>query len=126
MAKSAGTAQLLEESPIFSKTRVDFTPTYLLAQLVVDNNNIVLAMASRNLIRIDREHGPERQDEIDLTKTISGAKISALFSDPTISTHLLISLKSNYIDQPELYNLHKTWAKPTLCSRFRGSSLKPN
>ena len=84
MAKSAGTAQLLEESPIFSKTRVDFTPTYLLAQLVVDNNNIVLAMASRNLIRIDREHGPERQDEIDLTKTISGAKYQPCSRTPLL------------------------------------------
>jgi len=123
---AAGTTQfinqkLLEESPIFSKTRVDFTPTHPLTHLVVANNNIVMAMANRTLIRIDREHGPGRQDEIDLTKTISGAKISALFLDPT-GTHLLISLKSNDVDvQPELYYLHKKWTKPRPCSRFRGS-----
>jgi len=111
--------KLLEESPIFSKTRVAFTPTYPLTHLVVANNNIVMAMANKTLIRIDSEHG--KQEEIDLTKTISGAKISALFLDPT-GTHLLISLKSNDVDvQPELYYLHKKWSKPRPCSKFRGS-----
>jgi len=111
--------KLLEESPIFSKTRVQYNPTYPLTHLVAANNNIVMAMANKTLIRIDSEHG--KQEEIDLTKTISGAKISALFLDPT-GTHLLISLKSNDVDvQPELYYLHKKWSKPRPCSKFRGS-----
>jgi len=122
---ASGTTQfinqkLLEESPIFSKTRVDFTPTHPLTHLVVANNNIVMAMANKTLIRIDREKGSGKQEEIDLTKTISGAKISALFLDPT-GTHLLISLKSNDVDvQPELYYLHKKWTRPRPCSKFRG------
>jgi len=111
--------KLLEESPIFSKTRVQYNPTYPLTHLVAANNNIVMAMANKTLIRIDSEHG--KQEEIDLTKTISSAKISALFLDPT-GTHLLISLKSNDVDvQPELYYLHKKWSKPRPCSKFRGS-----
>ena len=119
--------KLQEETPIFSKTRVDFTPTHPLTHLVVANNNIVMAMANRTLIRIDREQsvvgGASKQEEIDLTKTTggSGAKISSLFLDPT-GSHLLISIKSSDVDgSPELFYLHKRWSKPRPCSRFKGT-----
>ena len=39
--------KLVEETPIFSKQRVNFSPTHPLTHLAVANNNIVMAMANR-------------------------------------------------------------------------------
>lgn len=122
---TTGTTQFMhqklgEEAPIFSKQRVNFSPTHPLTHLAVANNNIVMAMANRSIIRIDQAT-PDKLEEIDLTKTILQAKISNLFLDPT-GAHLLISLKPNDVDgQPELYYLPKKWTKPKLCTKFRGN-----
>ena len=126
MSSCVGTTQfinqkLLEEHPIFSKTRVDFTPKHPLTHLVVANNNIVMAMANKTLIRIDRESGGGRPEEIDLTKTVSAAKISSLFLDPT-GSHLLIACKPTDVEgAPELYYLPKCWSKPKPCTKFKGT-----
>ena len=126
MTSYVGTTQfinqkLLEEHPIFSKTRVDFTPKHPLTHLVVSNNNIVMAMANKTLIRIDREAGGGRPEEIDLTKTVSGVKISSLFLDPT-GRHLLIACKPTDVEgSPELYYLPKSWSKPRPCTKFKGT-----
>ena len=128
MSSCVGTTQfinqkLLEEHPIFSKTRVDFTPKHPLTHLVVANNNIVMAMANKTLIRIDRSGGSGggRQEEIDLTKTVQGGKISSLFLDPT-GCHLLIACKPTDVEgSPELYYLPKCWTKPRPCAKFKGT-----
>ena len=82
--------KLVEETPIFSKQRVNFSPTHPLTHLAVANNNIVMAMANRfdrplflrykikhlifrTLIRIDQAN-PSKLEEIDLTKTILQVK----------------------------------------------------
>ena len=43
--------KLLEETPIFSKKRVDFTPQHPITHLVAANGCVVMAMANRVLIR---------------------------------------------------------------------------
>jgi len=113
--------KLLEETPIFSKSRVEFTPSHPLTHLVVSNSHIVMALANRSLIRIDGEGGGGgRQEVIDLSKTAQGAKVSQLFLDPT-GHHLLVSLKSTEAEgQPCLYYLHKKWTTPRLCAKFKG------
>jgi len=114
--------KLQEETPIFSKTRVDFTPTHPLTHLVVSNSHIVMALANRTLIRIDQEApGGSKQEELDLSKTIQGAKISNLFLDPS-GHHLLISLKSSEAEAgPSLYYLHTKWQQPKPCNKFKGT-----
>ena len=42
--------KLLEEKPMFSKTKVDFTPRHPLTHQVVSDNRLVLAMANRSII----------------------------------------------------------------------------
>ena len=129
MSSCVGTTQfinqkLLEEHPIFSKTRVDFTPKHPLTHLVVANNNIVMAMANKTLIRIDRSGAGGSgggQEELDLTKTVAGGKISSPFLDPT-GCHLLIACKPTDVEgSPELYYLPKCWTKPRPCVKFKGT-----
>ena len=43
--------KLLEETPIFSKKRVEFTPQHPITHLVAANGCVVMAMANRVLIR---------------------------------------------------------------------------
>lgn len=113
--------KLLEETPIFSKTRVDFTPTHPLTHLVVSNSHIVMALANRTLIRIEQSPGTVgRREEIDLGRALPGAQVHGLFLDPT-GHHLLLSLKSSEAESlPSLYYLHKRWSQPRPCSKFRG------
>lgn len=113
--------RLAEDVPIFQKMQVNFTPKHPLTHLVVANNNIVMAMANRTLIRIDLSSSPDNQEEIDLNKIVSGTKISNLFLDPT-GRHLLISLKSNSVDgQADLLYLSKKSNRPKLCAKIKGN-----
>ena len=82
--------KLLEEKPMFSKTKVDFTPRHPLTHQVVSDNRLVLTMANRSIIRICGDMG--HKEELDLSKLLPGAKISSLFLDPS-GHHLLLSLK---------------------------------
>jgi len=114
--------KLSEETPIFIRRRIDHHITSPLTHVVVANNNIVLAMANKVLVRIDMDKARAgvsggKPEEIDLKKSlnIGGAKISSLFLDPT-GSHLLIAMKSD--GSPELYYLNKKWSKPRICSKF--------
>jgi len=113
--------KLSEETPIFIKKRIDHHISSPLTHLVSANNNIVMAMANKVLIRVDLDKaraGGKPDEEIDLKKSLNvgGAKISNLFLDPT-GSHLLIAIKSDVA--PELYYLNKKWNKPRVCQKFK-------
>lgn len=110
--------KLLEETPIFSKTRVDFTPSHPLTHLVVAAGNVVMAQANRSLVRVERQaDGATTQTEVDLTGLVAGAaKVSGLFLDPS-GQHLLVAVKA---EEPELLYLHRRWTRPRSAARFRG------
>ena len=112
--------KMLQETPIFSKKRIDFKPQHPLTHLVVANNFTVMALANRTLMRIDQSASSPKAEEVDLKKTIarSSAKIANLFLDPS-GTHLLIAVKAALEnDNPALFYLHKTWHQPRQLFKF--------
>ena len=56
--------------PLFSKQRIQFKPPDPITHLRVCSNNLVLAMASNLLLRIDLQNKPDQPEEIEITKSV--------------------------------------------------------
>ena len=56
--------------PLFSKQRIQFKPPDPITHLRVCGNNLVLAMASNLLLRIDLQNKPDQPEEIEITKSV--------------------------------------------------------
>ncbi|XP_061405705.1 vacuolar protein sorting-associated protein 18 homolog [Lethenteron reissneri] len=84
-------ARLEDETPIFSKKKINFTPTQPITYLVISNNQLCLAMGKNMLLRIDLDN-PDKIDELEVLRA-QDDKIHKLFLDPT-GSHLLIALES--------------------------------
>ncbi|XP_014476276.1 PREDICTED: vacuolar protein sorting-associated protein 18 homolog isoform X2 [Dinoponera quadriceps] len=116
--------KLQDDSPIFTKQKVNFLPSDKILHLVVSNNTIVIAMANNILLRIDMKQ-PDKTEEIDISKYMLTMKMSGLFLDP-LGHHLLITLVPRYGDNgppPELYYLHRKTTKLKQASKFKGHEI---
>ena len=51
--------KLQEDTPIFGKQHVRFSPPHQMTHLVVNNNRLVLAMANKSLLRINLLQNPD-------------------------------------------------------------------
>ncbi|KAG8227379.1 hypothetical protein J437_LFUL000387 [Ladona fulva] len=114
--------KLEEEVPIFSKNKVNFTPSDNLTHLTVSSDVLVLASANNVLLRIDLRH-PENPEEIDVSKHINQTKISGLFLDP-LGNHLLISLSPDLPGvQADLLYLSRKSTRVKQLSKFKGHEI---
>ena len=109
-----------EDTPLFLKRRVNFTPPHPITHLVVNNSHLVLAMGNKTLIRIDLNN-PNNLEEVDLTKYTLQAKIHNMFMDPT-GQHLVIGIISREVGAAPVDNLYLPWksTKPKSCSKLKG------
>ncbi|XP_014607285.1 PREDICTED: vacuolar protein sorting-associated protein 18 homolog isoform X2 [Polistes canadensis] len=115
--------KLQDDSPIFTKQKIIFSPSDKIIHLVVSSNLIVIAMANNVLLRIDMKQ-PDKVEEIDISKYAVGMKISNLFLDP-LGYHLLITLTSKNGDNPppELLYLHRKTTKLKQAGKFKGHEI---
>ncbi|XP_032674629.1 vacuolar protein sorting-associated protein 18 homolog isoform X2 [Odontomachus brunneus] len=116
--------KLQDDSPIFTKQKVNFLPSDKILYLVVSSNTIVIAMANNILLRIDMKQ-PDKTEEIDISKYTLTMKMSGLFLDP-LGNHLLITLVSRHGDNgppPELYYLHRKTTKLKQAGKFNGHEI---
>lgn len=118
--------KLEEETPIFVRQRVNFSPPDSITHLVVSNNLLVLAMANQHLLRIDLQQ-PDKTEEVDISKTLSNQlRLSGLYLDPS-GEHLLLPTVSRQQGeiQPycQLFYLNRRSTKVKQISKFRGSEV---
>nr|CAD7410985.1 unnamed protein product [Timema cristinae] len=111
--------KLEEETPIFSKQKVNFSPTERITHLAVSSDLLILTMANSMLLRIDLKQ-PDNREEIDLSKFTTHLKILELFLDP-LGQHLIISLTPKNPDNPpEILYLPRKSNKPKQPGKFKG------
>lgn len=121
---TAGFIQMkLQDGPIFTKQKVNFSPSEQILHLVVSSNLIIIAMANNILLRIDMKH-PDKVEEVDISKYALNMKMSNLFLDP-LGYHLLISLTPKNGDNPppELLYLHRKTTKLKQAGKFKGHEI---
>ncbi|XP_076043113.1 vacuolar protein sorting-associated protein 18 dor [Oratosquilla oratoria] len=111
--------KLEDESAIFSKLRVSYPPPHPVTHLVVSNNHLVLAMANKELIKIDLQQ-PNLLEEVDLSKLALQAKIHKVFLDPT-GQHILVSISSKD-GSTAVDTIYLPWSngKPKSTSKLKG------
>jgi len=105
--------QAQEEQPLFSKQRIQFKPPDPITHLRVCSNNLVLAMASNLLLRIDLQNKPDQPEEIEITKSVEDA-VHNLFLDPS-GNHCIISMAST-----EVFYIAKNSKKPRSLTKLKG------
>lgn len=112
-------ANLEDEVPMFSKKRINFSPTDYITHMTICNNQLVLGM--RNKIRRMNLESPDIYDDIDLQKsTGERSKIYEMFLD-RMGNHLLISLVNPDNEGPiENLYLYRTSKKIQHCSKMKG------
>ncbi|KAI4499403.1 hypothetical protein M0802_005663 [Mischocyttarus mexicanus] len=115
--------KLQDDGPIFTKHKINFSPSDKIIHLVVSSNLIVIAMANNVLLRIDMKQ-PDKVEEIDISKYAVGMQISNLFLDP-LGYHLLITLTTKNGDNPppELLYLHRKTTKLKQAGKFKGHEI---
>ncbi|XP_017303017.1 vacuolar protein sorting-associated protein 18 homolog [Diaphorina citri] len=96
---------------MFTKQKVNFSPTNQITHLVVGGNTIVLAMANNVLLRINL-NAPDVLEEVKLT-----SKLLNLFMDPTGSYTLAI-LEGN-----EIIYLQPGSSKTKVLHKLRGNFI---
>ncbi|XP_067005382.2 vacuolar protein sorting-associated protein 18 homolog isoform X2 [Anabrus simplex] len=112
--------KLEEESPIFSKQKVNFSPPDRITHLCVSNGLIVLAMANDVLFRINLQQ-PEKPEVVELAKYTTHLKLSGMFIDP-LGHHLLLSLTGKHADHEVLYLARKS-TKPKQPNKLKGHEI---
>ncbi|XP_037069600.1 vacuolar protein sorting-associated protein 18 homolog [Pollicipes pollicipes] len=117
---AAGAAGRQTVGPIFTKQKVNFTPTSPTTHLVVANNQLVIAMASKTLLRIDLLN-PETPQEVDLARDTAGSRLQHLFLDPS-GAHLLVATvpREGDLSNAGLLYIGGRAAKPRPVSQLRG------
>ncbi|XP_053608142.1 vacuolar protein sorting-associated protein 18 homolog isoform X2 [Plodia interpunctella] len=103
--------QLEDNTPIFSKQKMNFNPSDVITHGAVASDYLVLAMANGNLFRMDLKM-PSHFEEIKYTKYIqSNTKLTGLYLDP-LGCHLLMAFAPRTKDgNPELVYLHRKSSK---------------
>uniref|UniRef100_A0A8D9A202 Vacuolar protein sorting-associated protein 18 homolog n=1 Tax=Cacopsylla melanoneura TaxID=428564 RepID=A0A8D9A202_9HEMI len=103
--------KLEDETPMFTKQKVNFAPTNTITHLVVGGNTIVLAMANNVLLRINLS-APDVLEEVKLP-----FKLLNLFMDPS-GTHTIATLEGS-----EIVYLLPGSAKTKSLSKLKGNFI---
>jgi len=102
-----------DEQPLFSKQRIQFKPPDPITHLRVCSNNLVLAMASNVLLRIDLQNKPDQPEELEISKSVED-RVHNLFLDPS-GNHCIISMAS-----AEVFYVCKNGKKPRSLTKLKG------
>ncbi|XP_034830412.1 vacuolar protein sorting-associated protein 18 homolog isoform X2 [Maniola hyperantus] len=99
--------QLEDNTPMFSKQKMNFNPSDLITHVAVSSDFLVLAMANGKLFRLDLKM-PDQHEEIHYAKFVQpNSKLTAIFLDP-LGYHLLMAFAArNKEGSPELVYLHR-------------------
>ncbi|XP_063229884.1 vacuolar protein sorting-associated protein 18 homolog isoform X2 [Bacillus rossius redtenbacheri] len=115
--------KLEEDPPIFSKQKVNFTPTDRVTHLRACSDLLVLTMANNLLLRIDLRN-PDKPEEIDLSKhATTSLRLSSVFLDP-LGQHSLLSFAAKTPDAaPDLVYLARRSSKLKQLHKFKGHEV---
>nr|XP_039247799.1 vacuolar protein sorting-associated protein 18 homolog [Styela clava] len=108
-------ARVADETPIFTKSKINFKPQGPITHLEISNNRLCMIMSGRILLRINLEK-PEDQEEVEITR--GDDKVYKLFLDQT-GSHLLIEMTSQ-----DTVFFSKTSKKPKSLSKFKGHRIE--
>ncbi|CAH2037062.1 unnamed protein product, partial [Iphiclides podalirius] len=111
--------QMDDNTPMFSKQKMNFNPSDLITHVAVASDYLVLAMANGKLFRLDLKM-PDQHEEIHYAKFVQpNTKLSNIFLDP-LGQHLLLALSPRNKDgNPELVYLHRARSKLKSVSKSR-------
>ncbi|CAK1547432.1 unnamed protein product [Leptosia nina] len=111
--------QLEDNTPLFSKQRMNFNPSDLITHVAVASDYLVLAMGNGKLFRMDLKV-PDQQEEIQYSKNVQpNSKLTSIFLDP-LGQHLLLAFAARNKDgNPELVYLHRKSNKLKSVSKSR-------
>ncbi|XP_059051527.1 vacuolar protein sorting-associated protein 18 homolog isoform X2 [Achroia grisella] len=111
--------QLDDNTPMFSKQKMNFNPSDVITHVAVASDYLVLAMANGNLFRMDLKR-PNEYDEVKYSKFVQpNTKLTGIFLDP-LGHHLLMSFAPRTKDgDPELVYLHRKSSKLKSVSKSR-------
>ncbi|XP_023944562.2 vacuolar protein sorting-associated protein 18 homolog isoform X2 [Bicyclus anynana] len=103
--------QLEDNTPMFSKQKMNFNPSDMITHVAVSSDFLVLAMANGKLFRLDLKM-PDQHEEIHYAKFVQpNSKLTAIFLDP-LGYHLLMTFAARNKDgSPELVYLHRKSSK---------------
>ncbi|OQV21083.1 Vacuolar protein sorting-associated protein 18-like protein [Hypsibius exemplaris] len=90
-AKTTDQAAPSQQSPIFSKTRVDFQIPNgkTVYRMAVSDRLIVMAMKDNTLLRIDLRNSPDQTEMLEIKSGSAGDGVEEIFLDPLGKTMLL-------------------------------------
>ncbi|KAL0278891.1 UNVERIFIED_CONTAM: hypothetical protein PYX00_000572 [Menopon gallinae] len=107
-----------DEPPMFSKKRVNFSPTDKITFIAASSDIVIIIMANNILLRINLRQ-PDHPEEIDLSKYTTNVKLTGLYVDPT-GQHTILSSTPKIADhQPELFYLPRNSTKLKTLSKIR-------
>ncbi|XP_046959364.1 vacuolar protein sorting-associated protein 18 homolog isoform X1 [Vanessa cardui] len=111
--------QLNDNTPMFSKQKMNFNPSDLITHVAVSSDFLVLAMANGKLFRLDLKM-PDQHEEIQYTKFVQpNSKLTSIFLDP-LGYHLLMAFTARNKDgNPELVYLHRKSSKLKTVTKSR-------
>ncbi|XP_052749973.1 vacuolar protein sorting-associated protein 18 homolog isoform X2 [Galleria mellonella] len=111
--------QLDDNTPMFSKQKMNFSPSDVITHVAVASDYLVLAMANGNLFRMDLKN-PKEHEEVKYSKFVQpNTKLTGIFLDP-LGYHLLMAFAPRTKDgDPELVYLHRKSSKLKSVSKSR-------
>lgn len=111
--------QLNDNTPMFSKQKMNFNPSDLITHVAVSSDYLVLAMANGKLFRLDLKM-PDQHEEIHYSKFVQpNTKLTSIFLDP-LGYHLLLAFTPRNKDgNPELVYLHRKSSKLKTVTKSR-------
>lgn len=109
-------AHLEKEMPIFTKQRVDFTPSERITSLVVSCNQLCMSLGKDTLLRIDLGKASE-PNRVELGRK-DDAKVHKMFLDHT-GSHLLVALSST-----EVLYMNRNGQKARPLARWKGQLVE--
>ncbi|XP_048483000.1 vacuolar protein sorting-associated protein 18 homolog isoform X2 [Plutella xylostella] len=111
--------QLEDNTPMFSKQKMNFNPSDLITHVAVASDYLVLAMANGKLFRLDLK-SPDHNEEIQYSRVVQpNSKLTGIFLDP-LGYHLLLAFAARTKDgNPELVYLHRKSSKLKSVSKSR-------
>ena len=115
--------KLENDSPIFSKSMINFRTAVDIVDLVASNYHLVLAMTNNIIMKVDFSN-PDFQEELDLSKYLPNGIIYKMFIDPS-GQHLIISLKSPKGFNDSLDTIYVPWKSKKLrvIGKLRGQTI---
>ncbi|CAH0397716.1 unnamed protein product [Chilo suppressalis] len=110
--------EMEDNTPMFSKQKMNFNPSDTITYVSVANDYLVLAMANGKLFRLDLKK-PDQHEEIEYTKYNPNVRLTGIFLDP-LGNHLLLAFTARNKDgSPELVYLHRNSSKLKTVSKSR-------